>query len=187
MGEIKKSEESTYTYRNAEGLIETIDIATGKILGKRKFKSLKGYQYSSDFADLVCQLVREGMTLTKVCKMKGFPSYNTVCYWKGRHQEFKEMLVQAKKDRAEVYHDKMIDIAQEATEGKIDKDSVSAMRLASECFEKAAASGDSAQYGRAKDQAVRQEIHVMISTGIDTAIVRDVSSQQIEEKKKVEG
>lgn len=180
---LKSEAESTYSYKNAQGEIETIDIITGERLDKKIFQPITNYKYSQDFCDLVCQLLREGMTLTAICKMEGFPSYSTVCRWKKQNQEFNELLEEAKKDRAEVFMDKIITIADNSMDGKIDKDGVTAMRLATDGFEKAASAGDPATYGKAKDQQVRIENLIMINTGIDAPVVK---SQVLDITPKVE-
>ena len=169
-GEISKKE-SHFSYLNKEGFVETIDIETGEKLGKKKFKPLNGYKYSEDFAFIVCQMIREGMSLKAICRQPGFPSYGTVYYWKKNNQEFKNMLAEAKKDRADAHMDNVIEISQRAMDGQFVKDDVAGMRLAMDGFEKAAAAGNPGEFGKARDQNVRVENLIIIDTGISRPVI----------------
>ncbi len=166
------SVEETYSYLNkVTGEVETINIISGEIIGKKKFES-STYKYSSDFCDLVCQLIREGKTFTDISKIPGFPSYNTICRWKRENSLFNEAIKEANKDRASLFMDEVIDISRSAKDGNVDKDSVAAMRLAVDGFEKAAAAGNPSEFGKAKDQQVRVENLIIIQTGIDSPVIQ---------------
>lgn len=217
MAEIKKPEESTYSYVDKNGYISVIDISSGKRLLVQKtledifndkvnraqlhvlptgeevwievgmdldnISSMESYKYSDVMADMICQKIREGGCITHFSGKGGIPPYSTICRWKKQNQEFNELLKEAKKDRAEYFMDQQIGIAEDAKDGLIDKDSVAASRLAMDGFERAAAAGDPAQFGKSKDQNVRVENLIIIDTGISRPTIRDVSSEQILEGK----
>lgn len=61
------------------------------------------WPYSVITADLICQEIMVGASLTQVCKMEGFPSYSVVSRWRRENPEFRELLKQAYEDRAEYY------------------------------------------------------------------------------------
>ncbi len=73
-------------------------------------KRRSDWPYSEITADLICQQIVEGASLTKVCKMQGFPSYGIVCRWRRENPDFEVALNQAYKDRAEFYLESAIDI-----------------------------------------------------------------------------
>lgn len=89
-----------------------------KLVLVQKGMSLEGLKprslaYSDVIADLIIQKVVEGMTLTKVCALEGFPSYSVVARWKSQYPDFREKLAEARRDRADHFHDKIIDTVDE--------------------------------------------------------------------------
>lgn len=76
-------------------------------------KRRSDWPYSKILADLICQQIVEGASLTQVCKTTGFPPYAVVCRWRVEHSEFKEMLEQSYQDRAELHMEQILDLVKE--------------------------------------------------------------------------
>lgn len=79
----------------------------------------KKYFYSRFTMELICQQIVEGKSLTKICQEPGMPPYRVLCRWRREHEEAEEMINQARQDRAENFHDKIIE---EATERYYQRD-----------------------------------------------------------------
>lgn len=74
---------------------------------------LEGMPYSRVVADLVCQDITGGALLSTAGGKFGV-TYADICRWKREQPEFKEALLQAKKDRAEYYHDEAVGTAKKS-------------------------------------------------------------------------
>ncbi|MEK2643885.1 terminase small subunit-like protein [Bdellovibrio sp. BCCA] len=74
-------------------------------------KRRSDWPFSQIIADLICQKIMEGESLSAICKQEGFPSYSVVCRWRNEQPRFKDDLEQAYKDRAEYYLEKVLEIA----------------------------------------------------------------------------
>lgn len=147
---IKPELPPTYSRINKQGLLELIDLRSGRVicvqhsiedLAQKKWDRLvrvdtpqgpvwleKGLQfdkiakstqlpYSQVLASLICQKITEGATLVGACRELNL-DYSTVCQWKRTHSEFKEMLHDARIDRAEFLHDEVIDEARASLDRK---------------------------------------------------------------------
>lgn len=77
-----------------------------------KDKRKTDWPFSEVIADLICQQVVEGASLTNVCKQPGFPTYNIVCRWRIENPLFADALKLAYQDRAEFYFDQVLSIVE---------------------------------------------------------------------------
>jgi hypothetical protein len=102
----------------AEIKIDNLRDITGNLMSSAK----RVYRYSPQFAEIICQNIADGKSLTATLKMPGFPKAGIIGQWKAAHPEFAEALEMAKKMRAEIAHDMILDSIK--TEGILDKDSV---------------------------------------------------------------
>lgn len=84
-------------------------IPADKVRWKRNFP------YSKVFCDLICASVAKGTGLIKTCEDLSL-EYTLVVRWRREHPEFAEALKEARRDRAEVYHDRALQIAEASTE-----------------------------------------------------------------------
>lgn len=71
------------------------------------------WKYSDIYAAMICEQITLGKTLTQICNMQGYPSYSAVCRWRREVPQFKEMLDDAKRDRAEQKVDEALQIVDE--------------------------------------------------------------------------
>ncbi len=60
------------------------------------------HPFSKVIASIICQKIIEGHSLVSICKLPGFPPYSAVDSWKRSKKEFKEMINDANKHRAEM-------------------------------------------------------------------------------------
>lgn len=74
--------------------------------------------FSQVHADLLIQMIVDGSTLLKACRELHL-EYSIVNKWKADHAEFRGRLDQARKDRAEFQHDKILEIAEESKDSKL--------------------------------------------------------------------
>lgn len=101
-----------------------------------KINFQKPWPFSKILGDLICQRLVEGVTTLKACEEFQIP-YSLFVRWKREFPEFGEQLEQAKKDRAEAFHDKAIQKAQESKRPYLEVDTL----------KWAAEKGDQAKFG----------------------------------------
>jgi hypothetical protein len=68
-------------------------------------------EYNPVSAANICILVSEGYSLNEIGRMTGMPSAGTMFNWMANNKEFKEAYEEARRQRAEYYHDKIHEIA----------------------------------------------------------------------------
>jgi transposase-like protein len=123
------------------------------------------WPYSRVMIDHVCALVAEGHTISKIARMEGLPPLNTLYRWRREHPEFREELKEARKMRAEIMHDKVLELA-DTTE----KETVMEDRLKKEIYQWGAEKGDPDEYGVRVKSAVEVSAPGVwiIQTGVPT-------------------
>jgi hypothetical protein len=78
---------------------------------KKKGKWGREETFTRQVAEQICELIADGMTLTKICEAKAMPSIRTVQRWFLRHSEFHAQYWQARKLSAPILFDRARDIA----------------------------------------------------------------------------
>jgi Bacteriophage Sf6, terminase small subunit-like len=63
--------------------------------------------YTVEVADRICRLVIQGMSLARVCRIRGMPSVHTVICWRREHPEFAALFEMARRDRADARADRI--------------------------------------------------------------------------------
>lgn len=127
------------------------------------------WPYSQTMVDHICAMIADGVTLQKIGQMDGMPSRGALYRWQTdpvHGPDFRARLKEARKLRAEVYHDKVMEIA-ESTE----KETVMEDRLKKEIYQWGAEKGDPDEYGvRVKHAGdVNAPMTWVISTGVPSA------------------
>lgn len=74
------------------------------------------WQYSKELGQAICDALLEGEYLSKICDGVRFPPFATVSRWKRVHAEFQIMLTEAYEDRAELFGDRMRELAEDTHE-----------------------------------------------------------------------
>lgn len=125
------------------GELENICLDTGEVLRPITIHEMDKYKFNFDMALLICQKVREGATLKEIGDDSTLPSLTVIHYWRRTNATFDEEIKLARKDRAEYYADKVIEIAEQV----VDKDDVPVAKFKADQYKWAAEKGDPSSYG----------------------------------------
>lgn len=114
----------------------------------------RGWSFSHMVADMICDRVTNGESLTKICASdSNLPSYGIVQRWRREHPEFNEAIKICFEMRAEADVDKNIEIAEKAqTEIGEDDSIVAAAKLVIDA-RKFRAGADNKKYAASKSAA----------------------------------
>jgi len=161
------------------GIIKIYDAYSGELVSSSDhIPTLQRWNYSLEIGAAIVDLVRQGNTLVKIGKMKGFPNVSTIYRWGMLHPDFKEKIELARKDRAEYFHDKVIETIEEVS----CKEDVPAAKLKVDGYRWAAEKGDKDRYGNSSK--------IDINTGgiqyINTGIPEDTTFDEIVEAEYTE-
>ncbi|MCB8880112.1 hypothetical protein ACELLULO517_07685 [Acidisoma cellulosilytica] len=99
-------------------------------------------QFTQEFADEFCRLIREDHTIREIIAMPGMPSWSTIHGWMRRHASFKQDYLLARDASADIVEAKIIEISKTAK----DKDSAAAARVQTSALQWVAGKR-SARYG----------------------------------------
>lgn len=127
--------------------------------------SRKKWVFSENLAEVICSRIVNGASMTSLGKMKDMPSFGVLSRWRSEHPEFALMIDNAKRDRAELFFDKAIDVA----ENVVDKEEAVIGKFKHEVYKYAAQIGKPSEFSPQKN--VKAEIGVT-SFVIDTGIRR---------------
>lgn len=122
------------------------------------------YPYTEEIAIAICARIAEGDTLKYICSEDQFPPYYVVNYWRARYPEFKKMMEEARRARAEVFHDNIVEIAED-----VDEDTSKSAKVKIDAYKHLAAVNNPEEYGsRTKITGdANAPLSFIISTGID--------------------
>lgn len=146
-----------------------VKMANGKALWVPKgtdpgIQPHKQWIYNQVTCDHVCDSLVEGETMMDIGKQKGMPNTRMLYRWMASYPEFRKAVKEAKKLRAEYYHDKVIDTADKTTSAKSKGD-----RVKISAYKWAAETGSPEEFGTKRREETKDPI-VMIH--IDTGIKR---------------
>lgn len=122
------------------------------------------YPYNETTRDQILLHVTQGMSLAKIGDMEDLPPVHVIWKWLREHPEFRAMMEEAKKARAEFYADRVIAIAEQE---HVHPDDVPMERLRKDVFQWGAEVNDPATYGkRTKIVAEAAPAALLVDTGI---------------------
>jgi len=137
-------------YKNKDGATYYID----KTLDHTKHLPSPTVPFSEELADIICQKIAEGETITQISKNYvdlDLPSFNTIARWRRSYPDFDKAINLAFQDRAHVYHDKLIDTADpkndDGSSKHLSKDEIPAARLKMDAYKWAAEKGNQSAFG----------------------------------------
>ena len=107
---------STIVKNPTTGKYETICLDTGEILNTSNPMDLSRYRFDLDVALIICQRIREGATLKQIGDDPTLPSLTVLHYWRRTNATFDQEIKLARKERAEYFHDKVLEIADEVVD-----------------------------------------------------------------------
>jgi hypothetical protein len=141
---MKGNNYNTIIVRNPKsGELENICLDTGEVISPVAIHDMDKFRFNYDVALLICQKVREGATLKQLGDDPSLPSLSVIHYWRRTNATFDEEIKLARKDRAEYYADKVIEIAEQV----VDKDDVPVAKFRADQYKWAAEKGDPSSYG----------------------------------------
>lgn len=71
-------------------------------------------EYTEEIAGKICDHVSKGKSLVDIGKMKDMPTRSTIYKWLNENKEFSDMYTRAREERADMYADEIIEIADNA-------------------------------------------------------------------------
>jgi len=80
-------------------------------------------KYSPRVAEQICALLMEGYSLRAICKQEEMPCLAIVCRWLAQKKDFVEQYARAREVQAEIMADEILDIADDATNDYIERES----------------------------------------------------------------
>jgi len=189
---------ATYKRINETGEIEIVECATGNVLSQvatyEVVSRIQGrYVISPGVISVITNLVRShGLTLIKISKMEGMPPISVLYAWKAASEEFRIALREAEKDRADIFHDKLLDAA-ETIDG-LGKDEVPSKKLLIDTLFRLAEADNSEKY---KTKASAGEgsggsVVIRVDTGIkrepldggedsgDTVVIKETDYKEVQ-------
>jgi len=114
---IQKSEENLLEAKKSqlvETQIEGKTVWLEKGISADRITERMARPYSKVIGDIMCQEIREGNSITGLCKKAGYPNYSVFSRWRAMDDEFHTQVALAIKDRAETRAEKALEIAAEA-------------------------------------------------------------------------
>lgn len=161
--------EQYYVVYNAETEeYEYIDLHSGEVVNSQKLQGeLAQYRYTPVLGRLICQEVAKGRPLTRLGESDKFPPFQVIQYWRRMYPDFDEAINLARRDRAEYYHDKVMDSAERLESGVMDKDQVNATKAAIDAYKWGAERNDPDTFGtKRQDSEGGGPSTIVINTGI---------------------
>ena len=96
---------------------ELVCLDTGEVLQEDIFNAdLSNYRYDKVMGDFICNLIRQGKTMKQIGERTDTPTLSVIQYWRRTFPLFDEEIIWARKARAEYYHDKVVEIADNVME-----------------------------------------------------------------------
>lgn len=167
------------------GKLETVCLETGEVISKEgDNKDLSYFKFNYDMALLICQRVREGYTLKRLGEDPDLPELAVIHYWLRSNASFKEEMKLARADRAEYYHDKVLDIADGTERGE----QVQVNKFKADQYKWAAEKGNPDRYGNKTtiDGTIENKVSMIV---LNTGIVRkkpDIEVEHVKENESAE-
>lgn len=120
------------------------------------------YKNKRDLCLEIAMEIAGGKTFYQLDKLKQFPSTRTVFYWYARDLEFKNLIDEARRVRAEFYHDKLVEIAEE-----VEEDTARSSKVKADIMKHLMGVNDKERFGVApKQDQGPVSVNIVFQTGI---------------------
>jgi hypothetical protein len=131
------------------GELEVIDMYTGELVTTSSaLDDEKVFVFRYELAMLICQEVAKGRTMADIGNDPDFPPLHVINHWKRSQVMFAEELKLARRQRAETYHDRVAEIAENAAELRYSsKEDIANAKLATDQYKWLAERGDPEKFG----------------------------------------
>lgn len=169
------TERATYWRINkTTGESEEVDTFTNEIVSKTKAYTtldleLKKYEVTPGVIFQIAKLVTSGKTLKHIADMEGMPPLHILYAWKRNSDDFRTMVQEAEKDRAEIFHGKIMDAVDEIR--TVDKSDIPGLKLYVDTLKYLAESDNPEKFkAKGKDEENRGSVTIQVNTGIDRTV-----------------
>jgi len=124
-------------------------------------------EYHPYIGDLIVDEILEGKTLLQISKDDRFPSMSVMQRWLMKYEDFFDKIRKAERSRAQIFHDKIVDVADQADTPMSDAELKTA-RLKVDTLKWAAKKGDAERYGDKTtiDGNLDHAVTIVVQTGI---------------------
>jgi hypothetical protein len=147
------------------GELERINLLTGESYVPVR-ATVQRFIYTVELGNEICDLVRQGHSILHIGSLPDFPTTSAIYGWAHTHPDFREKLECARRDRAEFFHDKVLELV---GDGDIEKDAVPGIKLAVDTYKWAAEKNDPDRYGSKRPENTQQgPTVIMIDTGFNS-------------------
>lgn len=176
----------TMTLLNKEtGQLETRDIRTGEIVATNGVLE-SSFIYSVEIGEAICNLVREGYTYQKISQTQGMPPLHMIYNWRNHHPDFAKKLSEARRDRANYFHDQAVQVIEDSA--TLDKDEVAREKFRFDGFLKLAERGNPEEYGaKTGNSGSTGPTTIVINTGVNRQEVIEIKGERNEETEGTDG
>lgn len=157
---------SLVTIINEAGKLETIDLTTGESVVQANLPVK--FNYTIPLSEVICQHIREGKTLSQIASLEGMPNLNVLYRWRQMYPEFEDKVKAARRERAEIFHDKIVELAERED---IAKDDVPWKKTQIDTFKWLAEKNDPNSYGKTQGGGGNSSVTIVIDTGINRNVV----------------
>lgn len=121
------------------------------------------YKNKRDLCLEIAMEIAGGKTFYQLDKLKQFPSTRTVFYWYARDPEFKNLIDEARRVRAEFYHDKLVEVAED-----VEEENARSSKVKADIFKHLMGVNDKERFGTApKQEAAAPTVNIVFQTGIN--------------------
>lgn len=165
--------DTTMIVRNQRtGKLETICLETGEVLNALNASDMSRYKFHLETAAAICQAIREGRTLKSLHDDPDFPDLAVIHYWRRNNATFDEEIKLARKERAEYYHDRVLELADNTIP---ERDEIALAKFRADQYKWAAEKGDPGSYGNKIEHTGSNTAPTMV---IVTGIRRNVDGEE---------
>ena len=159
------------SYNSETGEYDLISLEDGEVISSSGLKdTVSRYVFNVELAILMCQEIRRGRTISEIGLDPRFPPTEVIAHWRRMHPMFEDAIKIARKDRAEGYHDKIMQMADAlGTKGSIyTKEELAAAKLAMDAYRWGAEKGDPETFGKKQEITHQntQPTQIVVHTGI---------------------
>lgn len=171
------------------GELQVIDMTTGEVISSQSnLLPESTFAFSYELAMLVCQKVAEGATLAQLDKDPDIPPLHIIQHWRRAQPMFDAELRLARKQRADVYHDRVAEIAENAANmGYGSREELAGAKLAADQYRWLAEKGNPDAYGNKVTHEGSEEKPItmrVINTGINRAMKPDVIVKEVQDERE---
>jgi len=157
------------------GALESVDMRTGIVVpvtgaNGKSLSAEFNTKYTIEISDAICNLIREGKTMTQIVRENDFlPPVHVIYNWRRLHPDFAQKMDAAVKDRAHYHLDKAMDIAEDARDSC--KDAVPGLKLSADIHLKLLEKSDPDRWGSKVKLSGDKDspLKIIVDTGIRRA------------------